>query len=40
LSIFNAEKSVSGHVKKSIIIFFSFFSRITFYLAVVKSFSK
>jgi len=31
LNIFNAEKSVGGHVKKSIIS--SFFNRITFYLA-------
>jgi len=30
--IFNAEKSVGGHVKKSITS--SFFNRITFYLAV------
>jgi len=29
---FDAEKSVGGHVKKSITL--SFFSRITFYLAV------
>ena len=32
LNIFNAEKSVGGHVKKSIAS--SFFSRVTFYLAV------
>jgi len=32
LNIFNAEKSVVGHVKKSITL--SFFNRITFCLAV------
>jgi len=39
LNIFNAEKSVGGHVKKCITS--SFFNRITFYLAVIRRcFSK
>jgi len=39
LNIFNAEKSVGGHVKKSITL--SFFNRITFHLAVrCKTFQK